>query len=363
MATLSGLVKKIFDCFDAKPIVVYGRQTATDNALPVVASSTGELKVNQSGVTTIPVPVQVENVTGEEIPVSGTITVNAGTNLNTSALALESGGNLATIAGDTTSIDGKIVACDTTNLAFETGNLAVIAGDTTSIDGKIVACDTNNVTIGAELPSGTQLIGKVGIDQTTDGTTNKVVVNAYNSKTLTYLPIRQDGNTNALQIINYEHHEIHSGSHFFISDFSDLSINTVFDMQFATPTSTGWVHFTWKINTEGEMLWHIYENVSVLTIGTTVTNFNSDRNSTKTSGALVNVVAGVSEAVASTYTSTATSVRLMAGISGAGKQSGSDSRENEVILKQNTTYLFRGFATSAGFIDFSTNWYEHINVS
>ena len=40
--------------------------------------------------------------------IAGTVTANAGTNLNTSALALESGGNLATIAGDTTSLDGKI---------------------------------------------------------------------------------------------------------------------------------------------------------------------------------------------------------------------------------------------------------------
>ena len=40
--------------------------------------------------------------------VTGTVTANAGINLNTSLLALEAGGNLATIAGDTTSIDGKI---------------------------------------------------------------------------------------------------------------------------------------------------------------------------------------------------------------------------------------------------------------
>lgn len=31
-----------------------------------------------------------------------------------------------------------------------------------------------NVTIGTEIPAGTKLIGKVGFDQTTDGTTNKV---------------------------------------------------------------------------------------------------------------------------------------------------------------------------------------------
>lgn len=56
-------------------------------------------------------PVVVDLGANNDITVtSGSITANAGTNLNTSALALESGGNLATIAGDTTSIDGKLPA-------------------------------------------------------------------------------------------------------------------------------------------------------------------------------------------------------------------------------------------------------------
>jgi hypothetical protein len=42
--------------------------------------------------------VDVTRVSGT-VTISGTVTANAGTNLNTSALALESGGNLATIAG------------------------------------------------------------------------------------------------------------------------------------------------------------------------------------------------------------------------------------------------------------------------
>lgn len=44
--------------------------------------------------TLLPIPTQ---------PISGTVTANAGTNLNTSLLALESGGNLATLAGTVTS--------------------------------------------------------------------------------------------------------------------------------------------------------------------------------------------------------------------------------------------------------------------
>ena len=51
-------------------------------------SAAGALKVDGSAVTQ---------------PVSGTVTANAGTNLNTSLLALESGGNLATLAGTVSS--------------------------------------------------------------------------------------------------------------------------------------------------------------------------------------------------------------------------------------------------------------------
>lgn len=50
---------------------------------------------------------------GSNNDITGTVTANSGTDLNTSALALESGGNLDTISGDTTSLDGKITACNT----------------------------------------------------------------------------------------------------------------------------------------------------------------------------------------------------------------------------------------------------------
>lgn len=43
------------------------------------------------------------DASGKTLTVSGTVTANAGTNLNTSLLALESGGNLATLAGAVTS--------------------------------------------------------------------------------------------------------------------------------------------------------------------------------------------------------------------------------------------------------------------
>jgi hypothetical protein len=60
-----------------------------------------------------------------------------------------------------------------TTIDVDTGN---IAANVASVDGKITACNTNSVTIGTALPVGTNLLGKIGIDQTTPGATNKVFI-------------------------------------------------------------------------------------------------------------------------------------------------------------------------------------------
>lgn len=97
--------------------------TATNNALTnlqqgmfqataqrAIFSNLRNASGTEIGTSTTPVQVSLANtganatavkVDGSAVtqPVSGTVTANAGTNLNTSALALESGGNLATVAG------------------------------------------------------------------------------------------------------------------------------------------------------------------------------------------------------------------------------------------------------------------------
>jgi hypothetical protein len=60
--------------------------------------SSSKLLVDGSGVTQpVSGPLTDTQLRATAVPVSGTVTANAGTNLNTSALALESGGNLASI--------------------------------------------------------------------------------------------------------------------------------------------------------------------------------------------------------------------------------------------------------------------------
>ena len=104
-------------------------------------------------------PLPVNLGTDNDVTVtSGTVTANAGTNLNTSLLALEAG-NLASILTNTTSIDGKITACNTGAVVIASGSviadlgatdnavLDAIAASDASIDGKITACNTGAVVI------------------------------------------------------------------------------------------------------------------------------------------------------------------------------------------------------------------------
>jgi hypothetical protein len=96
----------------------------TAQTSPLSLNTSGGLRVDGSGVTQ---------------PVSGTVTANAGTNLNTSALALESGGNLASIAstslsqGSTTSGQKgylELGAVTTSAPSYTTGQSSPLSLDT-----------------------------------------------------------------------------------------------------------------------------------------------------------------------------------------------------------------------------------------
>lgn len=104
-------------------IVKLGSPTATEEAL---ASAVDPIPVRLSDgsayIATMPVSIAAT------ITISGSVTANAGTNLNTSALALESGGNLATAATLLGTIDADTSTLATTDFALESGgNLAAIA--------------------------------------------------------------------------------------------------------------------------------------------------------------------------------------------------------------------------------------------
>lgn len=190
-----------------------------------------------------------------------------------------------------------------------------------------------------------------------------VVQGRYTTAGNSFSDIRIDSATDTLQTITYEHHEIHSGSHYFISNVATLSINNVLDITFLTPNTTKWIHWTWKLDTETETAWYIYEDATATTaLANTITPFNNDRNSLNTSGATVKYEVQGNLAAADADTDVTGATLIESGISGSGKTMGDDNRDNEIILAQNTLYCLRGVATAAGFVDFHMGWYEYTNI-
>jgi hypothetical protein len=178
----------------------------------------------------------------------------------------------------------------------------------------------------------------------------------------TFQSPRIDVATHSLQTIDYAHHEIHSGSHFFVSGVATLPLNDVLDFTWVMPNTTKWVHWLWKIDASAETAWYVYENAVITNaLANTITPLNNNRNSLATSGTTMKYEIQADLAAANVDTDVATATLLKSGILGAGKSGGSDSRESELILKQGATYCLRAVATAAGYIDFNMEWYEHTN--
>ena len=168
--------------------------------------------------------------------------------------------------------------------------------------------------------------------------------------------IRSDASTHSLQTIDYTHHEIHAGSHFFIEGYTTLASEGVLRVKLVTPNTAKWAHFQWAISSSGILVTTLHDGASGgMTGGSGVTPINSNRNSSKTSG--ITLTSGVAAATASGL------LISSASWGAAGFKSiigGGASRDDEIILKQNTTYL-RTFTSGAAdnIVQFKASWYEH----
>jgi len=169
----------------------------------------------------------------------------------------------------------------------------------------------------------------------------------------TVAPVRMDSSTNSLQTVTYEHHEIHSGSHYYMANHDDFGNGASSDFAIITPDTTKWIHMTFAI--EGSYAVHldIYEDSDFDGDGVAVDSFNNNRNSGNTTGMTI------------TSDPTVNSVgdMIFAQQKGANKQAGSLERAQEIILKQNTKYIFRitNESTSTNTISWLAEWYEHTN--
>ena len=168
----------------------------------------------------------------------------------------------------------------------------------------------------------------------------------------------RDGMTNALQTIEYEHHEIHAGSSYFIVSYDSIGSGEDISFTFTTPSGTKKSHLIFTITGKEPYRVTLWEDATITGgTGTTVTTYNANRDSSNTSGVTVSRD--------STITSHGTILqRFNEGVAGTGPQStstpGTGGRASEIILDDGSTYLFVITSDAASnVVGYEFDWYEH----
>lgn len=167
-----------------------------------------------------------------------------------------------------------------------------------------------------------------------------------------------DDKADALNTIAQGHHEIHEGDHYGIEVTASLNAAQAIEILFTTPASGGKeLHLTWSAFSAGGAHIELHEAVGYTSGGTAATPVNNNRNSTNTSaatGARTGTPAG-----ALVYTA-GTIIHGPQYLSSGQIASGGDRRENEFVLKYNTTYVLRVVSDVASIRCWlEAMWYEH----
>lgn len=166
-----------------------------------------------------------------------------------------------------------------------------------------------------------------------------------------------DSATNAVNTVDYAHHEIHSGSHYKAGrQDTTLATSDTIELLFTTSDTTKWAHWVLTSQSTGECVVELYEDTVTSADGTAITPTNRNRNSANTATVVV------------THTPTITSdgtklVEKWLGSTGFKEDTGGETRGNsELVLKQNTKYLLRLTAVGDGIKGaVGGDWYEHTN--
>lgn len=166
-------------------------------------------------------------------------------------------------------------------------------------------------------------------------------------------PEGYDTLTQGQYIMQYEHHEVHAGRHFYHGGFEAKDLNEVIDFWFHTENGSRQTHLDFAVEGTDKTTMYVWEGAAydADSAGTAIVPLNSNRNSSYTS---VNCI--LKDAVLTT-----TGSLILSQSVGATKQTEFITRDNEIVLKENTEYLFRFISGANGnIINYKADWYEHI---
>lgn len=156
--------------------------------------------------------------------------------------------------------------------------------------------------------------------------------------------------SSGLIVTDFEHHEIHDGDHFDISDLQSMSNNVDLDYLLITPDLAKWMHTIFGLDSDAKASIALYEAPTTSANGTPLTAYNNNRNSA--------TAATLQVFRAPTVSAAGTQIDIHM-VGSSGKSGGTKRDTDEWVLKVNTKYLLRIHSFSALQMVFHLDWYEH----
>jgi hypothetical protein len=240
-----------------------------------------------------------------------------------------------------------------------------------SVDGENFVKETRAIKRGLTKTSGPNSDGKgilhvpvlpcesIKIEaENTDGANNATVTALVGYRPGTFGDfVAYDGITNAVRTIDYGHHESHGGSAYWAYRTATLGNAEVSGIGLTTPNTTKWSHLLLRVDLSAAATFDVLEDVTSFSGGAAFTPLNFNRNSSNVSGNTIIVGHTGSDLITPTGGTSIWNENL-----GTRGQQTSRSNASELILKQNSKYLFRiTNSTASNNTSILLTWYEHTN--
>ena len=186
----------------------------------------------------------------------------------------------------------------------------------------------------------------------------KAQIQGYNGST--FQDLRADRSTNAINTIEYEHHELHAGSMFCVNNMADLGSGASAVFLISTPSTSTWAHLKYDVSVEAEMSLQMWESSTTSSDGVALSVYNRNRNSSGSNTVAIYISPNI--------TASGTQIGALkrgGGTSAPGRFGGNARADDEFILKTGTKYLMKIINDGAGTAWYSAKmcWYEHADIN